>query len=177
MKKSFFTPIGHVHLQEEDGYITVIHLDDAPAAEEGDSEVLRQCQQQLEEYFAGGRRSFDFPMRQQGTDFQQRCLGATTANSIWQNAIIPGSFKAAWRCEGDPRCWHCKWPQSARHRRSLPPGHRLRPLAYRLCWRLATQAMAAGARGEMGFWRTDIFLIHLSREAKAQSSLRTKCLP
>jgi methylated-DNA-[protein]-cysteine S-methyltransferase len=72
MKKSFFTPIGHVHLQEEDGYITVIHLDDAPAAEEGDSEVLRQCQQQLEEYFAGGRRSFDFPMRQQGTDFQQR---------------------------------------------------------------------------------------------------------
>jgi methylated-DNA-[protein]-cysteine S-methyltransferase len=72
MKKSFFTPIGYVHLREEDGYISVIHLDDAPATGEDDSEILRQCQQQLEEYFAGERRSFDFPMRQQGTDFQQR---------------------------------------------------------------------------------------------------------
>ena len=34
--------------------------------------LYRECQQQLEAYFAGKLRRFDFPMTQPGTDFQQR---------------------------------------------------------------------------------------------------------
>lgn len=34
--------------------------------------VLRAAQQQLTEYFAGARRTFELPLRLQGTAFQQR---------------------------------------------------------------------------------------------------------
>ncbi|RYZ21872.1 MAG: methylated-DNA--[protein]-cysteine S-methyltransferase [Chitinophagaceae bacterium] len=72
MKTSFPVPIGYVHLHEEEGFISVIHLDDAPLDHNDDSELLHNSRAQLEEYFAGTRRAFDFPMRQKGTDFQQR---------------------------------------------------------------------------------------------------------
>ncbi|MER3463387.1 MAG: cysteine methyltransferase [Chitinophagaceae bacterium] len=34
--------------------------------------VLKNCLQQLDEYFSGKRTSFDFPMQQGGTEFQQK---------------------------------------------------------------------------------------------------------
>lgn len=36
------------------------------------NEVLRQAQQQLQEYFAGQRKNFDLPLHPQGTEFQRR---------------------------------------------------------------------------------------------------------
>jgi len=39
---------------------------------------VRQCISQLDEYFAGKRRIFDFPFRQPGTDFQQ---------SVWNELV------------------------------------------------------------------------------------------
>ena len=38
--------------------------------------LYRECEKQLKAYFAGQRRSFDFPMQQPGTDFQQRVWNA-----------------------------------------------------------------------------------------------------
>ncbi len=38
---------------------------------EGDNAVLRDAQRQLDEYFAGTRRSFDVPLGPQGTPFQR----------------------------------------------------------------------------------------------------------
>ncbi len=35
-----------------------------------------QCRRQLEEYFAGERRQFDFPLDLHGTEFEQRCWRA-----------------------------------------------------------------------------------------------------
>jgi methylated-DNA-[protein]-cysteine S-methyltransferase len=78
MKSCFSSPIGFVHLQEEDGYITAIHLADEPFDDVEESDLLRQCRLQLEEYFAGTRRFFDIPMKQSGTDFQQR---------VWQQLL------------------------------------------------------------------------------------------
>ncbi|TCJ19191.1 methylated-DNA--[protein]-cysteine S-methyltransferase [Flaviaesturariibacter flavus] len=72
MKCCFHSPVGYVHLHEEEGHIVTIHLDDAPLDDSDDSVVMRSCRLQLGEYFAGTRRHFDFPMRQDGTGFQQR---------------------------------------------------------------------------------------------------------
>lgn len=40
--------------------------------EENPNEITQQCQQQLQEYFEGGRKQFDLPLQPKGTDFQQR---------------------------------------------------------------------------------------------------------
>ena len=45
--------------------------------EEGESsemipEALKTCRQELQEYFAGKRKTFDVKLRPKGTDFQQQ---------------------------------------------------------------------------------------------------------
>lgn len=49
--------------------------------EEGDHAVLRETHKQLQEYFAGKRRSFALPLAPQGTPFQQQVW--------WELANIP----------------------------------------------------------------------------------------
>jgi len=66
------TPLGTAAITETDGFISNISiLDTRPDTEETTSPVLEQAVQQLEEYFAGDRRLFDFRMKQAGTVFQQ----------------------------------------------------------------------------------------------------------
>lgn len=73
------SPVGLLKIQSEATFISAILF----CEEEQDnitSEVafakeipaVANCIHQLDEYFAGKRRSFNFPMRQQGTPFQQR---------------------------------------------------------------------------------------------------------
>jgi methylated-DNA-[protein]-cysteine S-methyltransferase len=89
MKSSFPAPVGFIHLCEQDGHISSIHLADEPLADADDSPLLRLCRQQLEEYFEGRRRSFDFPMKQAGTGFQQR---------VWQQLLeIPFGKTCSYR--------------------------------------------------------------------------------
>ncbi|RYY94620.1 MAG: methylated-DNA--[protein]-cysteine S-methyltransferase [Chitinophagaceae bacterium] len=73
MIHSYPTPIGPLRLYSTDGFITAISFNenDAPDSDATD-DALEQCRRQLDEYFAGTRRHFDFPMRQSGTEFQQR---------------------------------------------------------------------------------------------------------
>ncbi len=67
------TPIGYARIIEEDDFITSIYLLD------GDFEVtqpgtplLEKAVQQLDEYFAGERKVFDLPIKQNGSPFQQK---------------------------------------------------------------------------------------------------------
>lgn len=67
------TPIGFARITEEDGFITSIYLldddfEEAPA----ETPLLKMAVQQLDEYFAGTRKVFDLPIRQSGSDFQQK---------------------------------------------------------------------------------------------------------
>ena len=52
-----------VHLEKED---TSSHMEEHPDA------LCRRCALQLREYFAGQRKTFDLPLRLQGTDFQKK---------------------------------------------------------------------------------------------------------
>jgi methylated-DNA-[protein]-cysteine S-methyltransferase len=66
------TPLGTASITETDGFISKISiLDNSPDMEESTSPVLEQAIKQLDEYFAGNRKVFDFPVKQSGTIFQQ----------------------------------------------------------------------------------------------------------
>lgn len=66
------TPLGTARITETDGFISDISaLDSCPDEEQTTTTLLQQAAQQLDEYFAGTRRVFDFPIKQSGTDFQQ----------------------------------------------------------------------------------------------------------
>jgi methylated-DNA-[protein]-cysteine S-methyltransferase len=65
------TPFGWLRLRASDDAVTEINF----VSESGPSDehpVLQLCREQLDEYFMGARRHFDFPMHQDGTEFQQR---------------------------------------------------------------------------------------------------------
>jgi AraC family transcriptional regulator of adaptative response/methylated-DNA-[protein]-cysteine methyltransferase len=78
----------------------------------GDNRVLALLRAQLEEYFAGGRRDFDIPMRAPGTPFQslvwnalQRIPHGATRSYAEIAAAIgrPTSVRAVARANGDNR--------------------------------------------------------------------------
>ncbi|MDB5024018.1 MAG: methylated-DNA--[protein]-cysteine S-methyltransferase [Mucilaginibacter sp.] len=67
------TPIGIVRITEDDNFITSVHfVDDETDLVPAGTPLLKSAVQQMEEYFAGDRRVFDFPIKQKGSDFQQQ---------------------------------------------------------------------------------------------------------
>ncbi|MBR3910167.1 MAG: methylated-DNA--[Anaerotignum sp.] len=75
MEKIFFyeTPVGKICIGEENGCITHVTWTKIPkeyVLEE--TELIQSCKKQLEEYFAGKRKTFDLPLVPKGTEFQQK---------------------------------------------------------------------------------------------------------
>ena len=64
------SPLGPLTLTSTGGALTALDWRDAPA--DGADAVLEAAAQQLTDYFAGRRTSFDLPMRPAVTAFQQR---------------------------------------------------------------------------------------------------------
>ncbi|WP_405726771.1 methylated-DNA--[protein]-cysteine S-methyltransferase [Anaerotignum sp.] len=79
MEKIFFydTPVGKLIIGEENGSITRVSWTQLPASYlQEETELILKCKQQLEEYFAGKRKSFDLPLAPKGTEFQQKVWSA-----------------------------------------------------------------------------------------------------
>ena len=98
---SFDSPVGCLRLEEEDGYLTGLHFDPDPSVRYADdTDLLRQTEQQLTEYFAGSRTSFSIPLKLQGTDFQKRVwkvlqtIPYAKTMSYGQVAALAGNPKA-----------------------------------------------------------------------------------
>jgi methylated-DNA-[protein]-cysteine S-methyltransferase len=67
------SPIGFIRITEDDGFISSIYmLDDEFEIKPPETPLLKLAMQQLDEYFTGERKVFDLPLKQQGTDFQQK---------------------------------------------------------------------------------------------------------
>ncbi|MEI6947799.1 methylated-DNA--[protein]-cysteine S-methyltransferase [Paraflavisolibacter sp. H34] len=82
----YASPAGWLQLEATDDFITALSfIDDGEAtaavaaAPVPPGSVLNQCRTQLDEYFAGKRKAFDFPFRQEGTAFQQQVWNLLTA--------------------------------------------------------------------------------------------------
>ena len=75
------SPMGDIQLDWEDGAVTALQLAPSGACEEAPNELTalvfrRLVFRQLDEYFAGTRKAFDFPYRLHGTPFQERVWAA-----------------------------------------------------------------------------------------------------
>jgi methylated-DNA-[protein]-cysteine S-methyltransferase len=73
------TPIGWLEVRGDSGAILAVNFVERPGSgrqpgTEADAlpTVVAACLGQLEEYFKGGRTSFDLPLRLEGTPFQRR---------------------------------------------------------------------------------------------------------
>ncbi|MDR1583825.1 MAG: methylated-DNA--[protein]-cysteine S-methyltransferase [Prevotellaceae bacterium] len=78
------SPLGTVEIKADDKYVTSIRLiksaDNISPEKKPDevAEHIRQCISELKEYFAGVRTHFTVPIKQSGTDFQQK---------VWQQLL------------------------------------------------------------------------------------------
>ena len=81
----YSSPVGMIRITEDEGYVTSVHFMDEPV-ESGkpSTPALKMAVEQLDEYFAGKRKVFDFPFRQAGSDFQQE---------VWQCLLTIGYGK------------------------------------------------------------------------------------
>ena len=68
----FQTPVGIARIIEDEGYISSISIrDEEYEIEPAPTPLLQNALGQLNEYFAGERKEFTFPIKQVGSDFQQ----------------------------------------------------------------------------------------------------------
>lgn len=69
------SPIGGLRLHASAGLLTAIEFGAEPLGRPAPDPLLDDAQQQLQEYFTGGRRSFDLPLANDGTEFQRKVWG------------------------------------------------------------------------------------------------------
>ena len=72
----YHSPFGKMQLDWEDGAVTALQLAPFGACEGTPNALTALVFRQLDEYFSGTRRTFDFPCRLRGTPFQQRVWAA-----------------------------------------------------------------------------------------------------
>lgn len=73
------SPLGVTRITAVDGFITSVSArDEEHEVIPVDDPLLSEAIKQLDEYFAGTRRDFTFPIKQPGSDFQQQ---------VWQQLL------------------------------------------------------------------------------------------
>lgn len=73
----YHAPVGELVITYQDGAVIALKRADATALPEDAPNALTEAVcQQLDEYFAGTRTTFDFPLRLQGTPFQEKVWAA-----------------------------------------------------------------------------------------------------
>jgi len=68
---TLITPLGLLSIRSDGNEINAIGYENADP-EENPCTLTEDARQQMQEYFEGKRTSFDFPVAQQGTEFQQK---------------------------------------------------------------------------------------------------------
>ena len=75
------SPVGILKIKAHQGCINeILFMDEPTEQDSADEEIiesadltaLTKCRQQLDEYFLGKRKTFDFPIKQEGTLFQEK---------------------------------------------------------------------------------------------------------
>ena len=72
----YHSPVGKLQLEVTDGAVTALRTARADLVVDAPDVLTQRVFRQLDEYFAGARRTFDFPCRLQGTPFQQKVWAA-----------------------------------------------------------------------------------------------------
>lgn len=72
----YHSPVGDIQLDYENGKVTALKNADSGMETGAPNELTESVFRQLDEYFAGTRRTFDFPYRLHGTRFQEKVWAA-----------------------------------------------------------------------------------------------------
>ena len=72
----YHSSVGDIQLEYENGAVTGLKNADPEAKGDAPNELVDKVFRQLDEYFAGTRRTFDFPYRLKGTPFQKKVWAA-----------------------------------------------------------------------------------------------------
>lgn len=72
----YHSPVGDIQLDWEDDAATALKNADANIHADTPNELTKLVFRQLDEYFTGTRKTFDFPYRLHGTPFQERVWAA-----------------------------------------------------------------------------------------------------
>ena len=77
------TPLGNILIIGSESAISCVEfIGSTPVvSSENPTEIVQQCASELTEYFAGTRTEFTCPLRQEGTEFQQK---------VWQQLLSIG---------------------------------------------------------------------------------------
>ena len=115
-------PFGQLKIGYENDAITLLRKTEAPASPAGRTSLTGLAYQQVMEYLSGQRRSFDFPYRLTGTDFQQRVWQALCKIPYGQTA----TYKEIAAAVGNPNA--CRAVGMANNRNPITmvvPCHRV----------------------------------------------------
>ncbi|RZL43705.1 MAG: cysteine methyltransferase, partial [Pedobacter sp.] len=72
------SPIGKITILAEDDFITALTFAERDIDGLAENELTKTVAKQLNNYFAGDLKEFNFPINQKGTEFQQE---------VWQNLL------------------------------------------------------------------------------------------
>ena len=99
----FNSPIGRIKITESNDFVVGVELTDAPISLKNEHEVLLTCKSQLQQFFAGERKSFELPIKITGTAFQKKVFeelcqipyGKTASYAaIARKICAPGAYRA-----------------------------------------------------------------------------------
>ena len=77
-KHTISTPVGNISIEASSDAINAVlfvkkdEVEAMPVSKKSDHPLIQQCIDQLNEYFEGSRKTFDIPLQQEGTPFQQK---------------------------------------------------------------------------------------------------------
>lgn len=157
----YHSPVGILRISADDRCISEIHFcNESELADNNlqnqDHKLLQDCTEQLIEYFQGIRRSFDFPMHQTGTPFQE---------SVWNKLVtIPFGKTITYldlaRKLGDPKVIRAAGTANGRNKIAIAvPCHRV----------IGSNQEMVGYAG--GIWRKRWLLAHEARIAHGVQTL------
>ncbi|MFS0654376.1 methylated-DNA--[protein]-cysteine S-methyltransferase [Bacillus sp. 179-C3.3 HS] len=84
----YTAPLGELYILENEGFVIEVTFDGEPfvvskqqgiSAIKEETPVLVEAKKQLDEYFKGDRQTFDLPLKQAGTPFQEQVWAALSA--------------------------------------------------------------------------------------------------
>ncbi|MCW3126411.1 MAG: O-6-methylguanine methyltransferase [Bacteroidetes bacterium] len=96
------SPVGLIEISGDDEFVNSVLFVDRAIKEESEvlSDAVKECKQQLSEYFEGKRKSFELSLSQTGTDFQQKVWGQLMTIPFGKTVSYMQMAKAL----GDPKC-------------------------------------------------------------------------
>lgn len=71
-KHTYKTIIGDIEITEEDKSIIGVNFNTESNIEDKETELIEETYRQISEYLEGERKTFDIPIKMQGTEFQKK---------------------------------------------------------------------------------------------------------